>query len=177
MHGHRYKTAQKRTLEYLDEAARSRIPSPPNASPPSAPIGRLATTFFNPVYGRLDFVQHGKSTLHAWTIGWGGYPASLTLDHFTGDTFNATITQHIPVLGSPGKTEEEVISGLQAEFEVGRGAVVQGFGLWGGLWGAGARAPPLKGGSAQEKAEVWFEREVWPWTEEAEERAQHVLHV
>ena len=136
-----------------------------------------STAFLHPVYGRLDFVQHGKSTLHAWTIGWGGYPASLTLDHFTANTFNATITQHIPVLGSPGKTEEEVISGLQAEFEVGRGAVVQGFGLWGGLWGAGARAPPLKGASAREKAEVWFEREVWPWAEEAEERPQHVLHV
>jgi len=67
------------------------------------------------------------------------------------------VTTHVPVLDQD-EPLQYTQSGLHAEFEVDQG-VVKGFGLWGGVWGSGFGVEPLKGTSARELAEVWFDHD------------------
>ena len=87
-----------------------------------------------------------------------GYPInSLTLQHYSGNTFNASLTISVPVLDQD-ELVDVVFDGLLAEFEIEQD-VVRGFGLWGGVWGAGVGVEQLKGTSARELAEVWFDHD------------------
>lgn len=53
---------------------------------------------------------------------------------------------------------DEVSSTATVEFEVDEETGQVGFGVQGGVWGAGSRVPPKQGKTAKERAEVWFER-------------------
>ena len=153
----RYKQAKKASLQAVADEEAARLPSPPDAPPPALPIEQLATTFSQPAYGSLSFLITAPGTLSSGTNWTGPLATSLTLQHYTGNLFNASVTTHVPVLDQD-EPLQYTQSGLHAEFEVDQG-VVKGFGLWGGVWGSGFGVEPLKGTSARELAEVWFDHD------------------
>ncbi|KAH7106121.1 hypothetical protein BKA62DRAFT_668823 [Auriculariales sp. MPI-PUGE-AT-0066] len=144
----------------------NRLPSPPNAPLPGASLDRISATYSNPAYGTLAFKVKGDGIMRATTPTWNGAASVLSLQHFSGNLFNATLPYNIRAIDEPELIYVETMH-LQAEFEIVDG-VVKGFGLWGGgLWGAGEGVESGKGSTAREKAEVWFDRNEWPWESEA----------
>jgi len=153
----RYQQAKKALLQAAEDDKAARLPSPPDAPPPALPLEQLASTFSHPSYGPITFLLTESRVLESET-NWMGYPInSLMLQHYSGNTFNASLTISVPVLDQD-ELVDVVFDGLIAEFEVEQG-VVRGFGLWGGVWGAGVGVEPLKGTSARELAEVWFDHD------------------
>ncbi|KAH7101699.1 beta-lactamase/transpeptidase-like protein [Auriculariales sp. MPI-PUGE-AT-0066] len=142
-----------------------RIPSPRFARPPTVPLSQLAAAYRNGAYGRFAFEL--KDGVLRTAGKEGELSVQLRLAHFDGDLFNLTASFLQTAIGEAELFGSEM-SGLHAEFEVTDG-IVQGFGIWGGMWGAGFGAPSLPiEGTAREKAEVWFEPEVWPWVDETD---------
>ncbi|KAH7100985.1 beta-lactamase/transpeptidase-like protein [Auriculariales sp. MPI-PUGE-AT-0066] len=128
------------------------------ARAPDVTLEKLAISFRHPVYGTLPFRVVGTNTLEASTIGWAGYPSILTLQRSERNLFSATLVVEVQ---GPGSNESATfdIPGLKGEFQISNG-IVQGFGIWGDLWGAGYGAPSTSGESPREKAEVWFNPEL-----------------
>lgn len=151
----------EKRLQEVDDEIKARRPSPPHAPPPDASLDKLSATYANPAYGQLSFKVKGDGVLRAWTDELGGGPSTIALQHFSGNHFNATVTVYETPLG---EKESAVVERaiIDAEFEIVDG-VVKGFGVWGGLWGAGAGVPSPTGEKPREKAEVWFDRVEWPW--------------
>ena len=154
----RFTMAWKAFLEAVDKEEAGRLPSPPDAPLPDATLDGLSAAYRHPAYGCVAFRVTGDGIMRANVADWGGLPSTLALQHFSGNLFNATVILSVAILGHE-ELLEQPFTGLQAEFEVLDG-VVQGFGLWGGLWGAGPASEPLIGHTARERAEVWFDREV-----------------
>ncbi|EJD48201.1 beta-lactamase/transpeptidase-like protein [Auricularia subglabra TFB-10046 SS5] len=159
----RNKAANEESLKRAAEDEAGRLPTPPDAPLPDVTIDRLSATYSNPAYGKLPLRVTGDGIMRAWTENLGGVPSLLALKHFSGNRFNATVTSYTTPLGE----DERVVLGFErfdAEFEIVDG-VVKGFGVWGGLWGAGLGVPPPAGDGPRDKAEVWFDRDIWPWHE------------
>ncbi|KAH7106128.1 beta-lactamase/transpeptidase-like protein [Auriculariales sp. MPI-PUGE-AT-0066] len=162
----RYRTAFRQQLQKNADDDANRLPSPPNAPLPGASLDRISATYSNPAYGTLAFKVKGDGIMRATTPTWNGAASVLSLQHFSGNLFNATLPYNIRAIDEPELIYVETMH-LQAEFEIVDG-VVKGFGLWGGgLWGAGEGVESGKGSTAREKAEVWFDRNEWPWESEA----------
>lgn len=109
----------------------------------------------------MAFKITGDGILRAQTPPWDGLPVTLALKHFDGNIFNATMPVLVKAIGHDEPILADTMH-FQAEFEIIDG-VVKGFGLWGGLWGAGAGVESGKGETPRQKAEIWFDRDVWPW--------------
>ncbi|KZV81718.1 beta-lactamase/transpeptidase-like protein [Exidia glandulosa HHB12029] len=157
----RNKAVNAKRLQAAVDERNARRSSPPDAPLPDVTLEKLSATYFNPAYGKLSFKVKGDGVLRAWTDNLGGGPSMLALHHFSGNHFNASITLFELPLGESENVvvEDEVVD---AEFEIVDGRV-KGFGVWGGLWGAGEGVPSPKGETPREKAEIWFERVEWPW--------------
>lgn len=88
-----------------------------------------------------------------WDKIWASH---VLLEHFDGDLYNASALNSIATddgFWVNRQARDEVIT---AEFVIGEDET--GFGLTGGIWGAGPGVDPPNGDTVRERAEVWFKK-------------------
>ncbi|KAG7088848.1 hypothetical protein E1B28_012802 [Marasmius oreades] len=171
-------------LEQLGQT--SSVATPGNASDPTIPGGfaALEGTYNNPGYGNWSLCLFDPShqpsnackelVANASTILPGGInstiptllsPSSsiwfnyLKLEHVDGNVFSITGLFSYPTLNDtkqPFWTRVSSAPGPQAEFFSLNGTI--GFGLSGGIWGAGLGVPDPQGDTPQDRSEVWMEK-------------------
>ncbi|KAH7104837.1 beta-lactamase/transpeptidase-like protein [Auriculariales sp. MPI-PUGE-AT-0066] len=156
----RYTAAYKAALQQAAEEEAGRIRSPPWPKRPSVSLEQLANVYRHPAYGRFALAVHGDGSLHSESEQ-EEMSLQFKLQHFDGNLFNLTVVLFHAPLGHEKPLAMELSRDYLAEFEVSEGGVVQGFGIWGQVWGAGMGAPPLPS------------PEVWPW--DAETANQKVM--
>ncbi|ESK87216.1 beta-lactamase [Moniliophthora roreri MCA 2997] len=162
-------------------------PRPKNPNPPPLPLERLAGLYRNPGYGDIELCYVNRRSrvqsescrklvdeqpvvlpgaindsvptlLTRWDRYWDSH---AKLEHFDGSFFNFTELDSRPTddesdpywTGTIQATGDE----LTAEFVVDADGIV-GFGITGGIWGAGEGVHGPVGNSVQERAEVWFNK-------------------
>ncbi|KAL1678405.1 beta-lactamase/transpeptidase-like protein [Schizophyllum commune] len=97
--------------------------------------------------------------LARWDRVWSTH---IKLAHYDGGIFNVTILDSVPTGNASepywvgGTDEDPDLANAEFSFDV-LGQPL-GFGLSGGLWGAGAGVPSPSGSTPQERAEAWFTR-------------------
>ncbi|KAK0186837.1 beta-lactamase/transpeptidase-like protein [Armillaria mellea] len=168
--------------------ARDSRPRPFNPRPPSISFEALSGQYENPGYGTVDFcfIFKNKSAsdvpspcddswttlpsaidtsvptlLAKWDKAWSTH---IMLTHFDGNLFNvSTLESRHTINDTQPFWSAEVHEGniVTAEFSFDQEEnwrAISGFGLTGGIWGASAEAGTRKGGTAQDRAEVWFHK-------------------
>ncbi|KAL0960872.1 hypothetical protein HGRIS_005887 [Hohenbuehelia grisea] len=170
------------TKNAVRNAVASRVPTPrpADASSPSVEFASLAGTYENPGYGQFELcyasgnssqASEGCQSLlaNATTILPGVINASIptyvvrwdrvfgdffTLTHFNADVFNMSIVASFPTGNDTVPFWTTRRAGSVATFAADDQG--SGFGVAGGLWGAGAGVPDPAGNSVRERSEVWF---------------------
>ncbi|EJD51732.1 beta-lactamase/transpeptidase-like protein [Auricularia subglabra TFB-10046 SS5] len=155
----RYKEAHHASLAAQEAVAKARLPPSADAPAPSVPLSALAGTYIHPAYGTLEATESRtkNNSLHiAMDVV---LPATLSLTHYAGNTFNATLLVSLLALDSETGFAEDAAEGIVAEFDVEDGRVL-GLGVRaeGEFWGAGGGVAPPRGTTARERAEAWFKR-------------------
>ncbi|PBK88353.1 beta-lactamase/transpeptidase-like protein [Armillaria gallica] len=168
--------------------ARDSHPRPSNPRPPSVSFEALSGPYENPGYGTVNFcfIFKNKSTsdipspcddswttlpgaidtsvptlLAKWDKAWSTH---IMLTHFDENLFNvSTLESRHTINDTQPFWTAEVHEGtiVTAEFSFRQEKSqrsISGFGLTGGIWGAGTEAGTRKGGTAQDRAEVWFHK-------------------
>ncbi|KAK7050032.1 hypothetical protein VNI00_005464 [Paramarasmius palmivorus] len=177
--------AKKEVKEAYEKRISKIKPRPSNPAPPPLPLEQLAGVYRNLGYGDIELCFVGSNgqtdscrkvlkelpvvlpgginedipTLVArWDRFWSSH---VKLEHFDGAMFNVTMLESRPTddesdpywTATPS-TGDEVHT---AEFVVDDEGKV-GFGITGGVWGAGPGVEGPVGESVKERAEVWFEK-------------------
>ncbi|KAK0470763.1 hypothetical protein IW261DRAFT_1345236 [Armillaria novae-zelandiae] len=164
-----------------EKALSERIPRPDNPAPPKA---HWEGRYKNDAYGEILLCLVGSKwssfpecfqltdevhttlpgainpsipTLVAkWNKIWASH---IVLEHFDGDLYNASALNSIVSSATDDgfwvhqEGRDELIT---AEFVIGEDET--GFGVTGGIWGAGPGVDPPNGDTVQERAEVWFKK-------------------
>ncbi|KAK0186864.1 hypothetical protein F5146DRAFT_935962, partial [Armillaria mellea] len=164
-----------------EKALSQKIPRPDNPKPPS---GRWEGRYSNDAYGEIllclvgskwsSFPECFQLTDEVHTTLPGAISPSvptlvakcnkiwashILLEHFDGDLYNASALDSIVSSATDNgfwvnqEGKDELIT---AEFVIGEDET--GFGLTGGIWGAGPGVDPPNGDTVRERAEVWFKK-------------------
>ncbi|KAJ6630159.1 hypothetical protein B0H10DRAFT_1758968, partial [Mycena sp. CBHHK59/15] len=123
---------------------------PPAVSPSDA-CETLAYTFNSSFPSLID------PTIPTLAFTWDRLAAQyMKLAHFNGNIFNLTGWTGKPT-GNPSSPVWALDAGFSStNVEFGFSDTGSGFGLVGGVWGAGAGVPDPQGKTVEERAEVWF---------------------
>ncbi|TRM58472.1 beta-lactamase/transpeptidase-like protein [Schizophyllum amplum] len=148
-------------LSDLKEAhLQERHPKEDEAAPAAADTsdcGKLRATAPTVLPGVID--SSVPTLLAKWDRVWADY---IKLAHYDGGLFNVTVLKSVPTGNASepfwvaGTDDDPDLSNAEFAFDEAGGAL--GFGLTGGIWGAGAGVPSPKGDTPQARAEVWFTR-------------------
>ncbi|KAJ6627613.1 beta-lactamase/transpeptidase-like protein [Mycena sp. CBHHK59/15] len=121
---------------------------PSNPTPPAQPLAALAWTYRNLGYGAdIELCATGKVAA-----------SYVTLAHFDGALFNVSgwIATATGNASAPYWAYDAGLEGNTAQFAFGTGGAVQGFGITGGIWGAGSVEGEPQGAGVEGMSEVWF---------------------
>ncbi|KAK0458281.1 uncharacterized protein EV420DRAFT_389681 [Desarmillaria tabescens] len=107
----------------------------------------------NEVYTTLPGVINPSipSLVAKWNKVWSSH---ILLEHFDGDLYNASALDSIVTDDGFWVNREARDVLVTAEFVIEEDEI--GFGLTGGIWGAGPGVDPPNGDTVRERAEVWF---------------------
>lgn len=88
-----------------------------------------------------------------WNKIWASH---IVLEHFDGDLYNASALNSVATDDGFWVHQEGRDELIAAEFVIGEDE--SGFGVTGGVWGAGPGVDPPNGDTVRERAEVWFKK-------------------
>ncbi|KAG7440325.1 beta-lactamase/transpeptidase-like protein [Guyanagaster necrorhizus] len=110
---------------------------------------KLTDEVYTTLPGAIDLAI--PTLVAKWNKIWASH---IVLEHFDGDLYNASALDSIATDDGFWVNQEARDELITAEFVIEEDGV--GFGLTGGIWGAGPGVDPPKGDTVRERAEVWF---------------------
>lgn len=131
------------------------LPSPPDAKQPYIPIQDLEGCYSDPAYGNVTLVMADDGKTLSSPAPRFGRGSILSLTHYDGNVFNATLSQFLPSVD-----ESELLlrqqQVLPSEFGFKESGRVDGFALNGDLWRAAPGTSGPVGKTVRDRAVVWF---------------------